>query len=89
MKGFTYNIKNGRGERSDMSMDFAVLTETKLQDGSHTRYYQGYEIKATNAQSKQQGVISLIWKEVSSHGMESITKHGYNVLRFELVTGSY
>jgi exonuclease III len=97
IKGCTYNINSGRGERlisavramSDMNMDFAILTETKLQDGIHAKYYQGYEIEATNAKSKHQGGVALIWKEGASHGIESIRHHGPDVLSFELVTGSF
>jgi hypothetical protein len=94
IKVCTYNINNRRGEclltavcaMADMKMD---LTETKLQDGIHAKYYQGYQIEATNARSKQQGAIALIWKEGNNHGIKRILHHGNGVLSFKLATGSF
>jgi hypothetical protein len=41
-----------------MKIDLAILTETKLQDGIHAQYYQGYQIETTNARFKHQGGIA-------------------------------
>jgi len=92
----TYNIRNGRASRlemalraaSQMQLDFGILTETKLTDGIYTRSSAGYSVVATDAPSKHQGGIALFYRESEYWQVESIVKHGPNVISFELVSGS-
>jgi hypothetical protein len=82
IKGSTYNIRSGRGERlisairslSYMQMDWTILTETKLTDGIHTRNFPGYQVEATNAKSAHQGGVALAWREGPRHSIESVKR---------------
>ena len=56
MRVAAYNIRNGRAggllcalrAMSNMSIDFGVLSETKITDGIYTRSACGYRVLATN-----------------------------------------
>jgi Reverse transcriptase (RNA-dependent DNA polymerase) len=90
----TYNIISGRGERlpaairalSTMHIDVAILTETKLPDDIYTRYFHGYQVRASRAPSVHQGGVALIWKEHPSFSVESLTFPDANLLSLQLTT---
>ena len=91
----TYNIISGRNSRLQMALramdnlnvDFGILTETKLTDGIYTRYSSGYNIDATSASSSAQGGVALFFRNSQYFQVESVVKHGPNVMSFEFVTG--
>lgn len=91
----TYNICSGRKGRlelalraaAQMNLDLGILTETKLTDGIYTRNSSGYQVVATDAPSKHQGGIALFYRESEYWQVESLVKHGPNVISFELVSG--
>jgi len=91
----TYNIRNGRNSRlemalraaREMSLDFGLLTEAKMTDGIYTRSCEGYAVVATDATSPHQGGVALFYRESEFWQIESVVKHGPNVVSFELVTG--
>jgi hypothetical protein len=91
----TYNIQSGRAGRLEtvlralqqMNMDIGILTETKLTQGIHTRWSSGYQVYATEARSCHQGGVALVFRESSFWQIESVIKHGPNVISCELVTG--
>jgi hypothetical protein len=59
-----------------METDIAILTEAKLTDGIYARYYQGYQIMATEATSTHQGGVAVIWRDRDSFDIESLTING-------------
>lgn len=90
-----YNINNGRAGRLEgalralrqMNLDVGFLTETKLTDGIHTRWSSDYHVYATAARSRHQGGIALVYRNSDYWQIESVRKHGPNVISCELVTG--
>ena len=91
----TYNICSGRAGRLElalraadqMNLDLGILTETKLTDGVYTRNSSGYQVTATDAPSAHQGGIALFYRDSEYWQVESVVKHGPNVISFELVSG--
>ena len=91
----TYNICNGRNSRLEMALraaremqlDFGLLTEVKMTEGIYTRSCEGYAVTATDAASKHQGGVALFYRESEYWQIESVVKHGPNVISFELVSG--
>ena len=71
-----------------MGVDIAVLQETKLTGGIHTRSSSGYTIVASEAPGKKQGGIALCWKEDNEQFEIEGTKFwNAHVVSFQLVTG--
>jgi hypothetical protein len=70
-----------------MNMDVGLLTEAKLMDGIYTRFSSGCHVVATDACSHSQGGVALFYRELDCLQVESVCKHGPNVISFELVTG--
>ena len=91
----TWNIQSGRNGRLEtalraldkMGLDLALLTEAKLTDGIHTRYSSGYHVVATEAASHRQGGVALVYKDSPYWQVESVERHGPNIISAELVTG--
>jgi len=91
----TYNICSGRAGRLElalraadqMNLDLGILTETKLTDGVYTRNSSGYQVTATDAPSAHQGGVALFYRDSEYWQVESVVKHGPNVISFELVSG--
>jgi exonuclease III len=67
----TFNIRNGRAGNLEsalramgkMDMDIVLFTETKLTGRQHTKESFGYEVVATEAPSKFQGAIALVYRQ--------------------------
>jgi hypothetical protein len=72
-----------------MKLDIAILTEAKLTNNIHAKYYQGYRIIATDADSPHKGGIAVIWRGSDNFTIESLRIQGKNTISFELTTGSY
>ena len=70
-----------------LNVDFGFLLETKLTDGIHTRFSAGYHVEATEAMSRSQGGIAVFYCDSPFFQVESVVKHGPNVISLELVTG--
>ncbi|HEY9815724.1 MAG TPA: endonuclease/exonuclease/phosphatase family protein, partial [Candidatus Obscuribacterales bacterium] len=70
-----------------MAVDICLFTETKLTNGIHTRSCLGYSVAATRAVSPHQGGVALIYKDSAYWQIESLRKHGPNVISCELVSG--
>jgi hypothetical protein len=47
---------------AEMGVDFGILVETKITEGTYTQFLSGYNVFASNAVSIQQGGIALFWK---------------------------
>ncbi len=92
----TYNVVSARKTKllealramADLNTDIAILTETKLCHGRHTRRRHGYTVFATSATRTQQGGIALIWQAAPAHwtlkGMRVISP---NTISATLVSG--
>jgi len=91
----SWNIQSGRNGGLDsacralesLGVDIAVLQETKLTGGVHTRASHGYSIAASNAKSAHQGGIALAWKPHNLYEIAETKFWGPNTLAFQLVTG--
>lgn len=94
LKICTYNIISGRNSRIEqalrcvrsMTIDIAVLTESKLQN-DHTINCEGYEIVATTAKSKWQGGVALCYRKSDVFHLEDTRIFGPNVIRTTIVSG--
>ena len=92
----TWNIQNGRNTRletalralSVVGVDICFLQETKLTDGIYTRFSSDYHVLATNAVSRAQGGIALVYRDSPYWQVESAIFHGPNVISAEIVTGN-
>jgi len=74
---------------NDINTDIAILTETKLCQGQHTRHGHGYTIFTTSAPSTQQGGIALIWKMAPTHWtLEGMWVVSPNTISATLVSGT-
>jgi exonuclease III len=90
IKVCTFNINSKCGEQlitairvlSAMETDIVILTKAKLTNGIHARYYQGYQIMATEATSEHQGRVAVIWRNKDSFDIESLKIEGNNTLSF-------
>jgi len=73
-----------------LNINIAVVQETKIPDGKHTRFSSGYNVFATNAPSKHQRGVALIWREGRNdlYEVEETRRYGPNVLAFQLVMGA-
>ena len=69
-------------------VDIAVLQETKLMGGVHTRNTSGYAIVASKAVSASQGGVALVWKNHGGFEVEETKIVHANVLTFQLVVGA-
>ena len=72
-----------------MGVNIAILQETKVMDGLHTRFSSGYNVIATSAPSVRQGGVALVWKDGDAYEVEETRTWGPNVLAFQLVTGRH
>ena len=85
---------DGRGNRLEMAcerlrrhgIEIAILTETKLVE-YHTTFQYGYKITATKCENQHQGGVALLSKKQSTWHIESIKKHGQNIIQGTLVHG--
>ena len=67
----TWNICNGRGgglklacwALDSLNDNSALLQETKLAEGKHTRWSKGYRVVASDATRNRQGVVALAWRD--------------------------
>ena len=92
----TWNIQNGRNTRletalralSVVGVDICFLQETKLTDGIYTRFSSDYHVLATNAVSRAQGGIALVYRDSPYWQVESAVLHGPNVISAEIVSGN-
>jgi hypothetical protein len=91
----TYNIRNGRAGNlegplwviNNMNVDIVLLTETKLTNDQHTKRAFGYDVVTTEARSKAQGGVALIYRESEYWTVESVKRLGSEVISFQLATG--
>ena len=72
-----------------MNIDLGFLLEAKLTDGIYTRCSLGYQVEAAEASSRNQGGIALCYCDSPYFQVESVVKHGANVISLELVTGQH
>jgi hypothetical protein len=70
-----------------MNVDLCFLTEAKLTDGIYSRNAYGYTVTATEAVSYRQGGMALAYRESRHWLVESVQRHGPNVMSCILVTG--
>jgi len=70
-----------------MNLDLGILMETKLTDDVHARSSLGHQVTATGAPSAHQRGVALFFRESQRWQVESVVKHGPNVVSFELVSG--
>jgi len=92
----TWNIQSGRNSRLETALralgvvgvDLAFLTETKLTDGIYTRFSSDYHVLATNAASRTQGGVALVYRDSPYWQVESAVLHGPNVISAEIVSGN-
>jgi len=91
-----YNVVSARRERllealramADLNTDIAILTETKLTKGRHTKYGFDFHVFATDAESPSQGGTALIWKAGDTHWtLEGIRALSANSISATLVSG--
>ena len=91
----TWNIRNGRNgglesacrALDSLGVDLALLQETKLTGGIHTRFSSGYTIVASDAPSAHQGGIALCSRESLAYELEETKIWSPNVIAFRLITG--
>ena len=92
----SYNIRNGRRWRLEsalrameqMDVGLGFLLEAKITDGAYTRFSSDYHVVATDAPSPHQGGIALFYKDSRRWHIESVRRHGSNVISCVLVTGT-
>ena len=92
----TSNIQRGRNGCLEtalraldiMGLDLALLKETKLTNGIHTKYSSDYNnLLATSAASHRQGGVALVHKDLPYWQVESVVYHHSNVISAEIVMG--
>jgi len=71
----------------DMNVDLCFLTEAKLTDDHHTVYSSGYQVEATKARVHNQGGVALVYWDSPYWQVESVQRHGPNVISAILVMG--
>jgi len=93
----TYNVISARGTRllqalramDDIKTDIALLTETKLCRGRHTRKGFGYTVMATDAPSHSKGGVALAWRTTANHwSLEGVRPLSPNSISATLVSGT-
>ena len=95
----TYNIQDARNSRLEFALrnlsvqniDLAILTELRIPESKpiHTRSSQGYTVYATYTTRTNQGGIGLVYRqERIGWCIESIKRHGPNILSFHLILGN-
>jgi len=73
----------------DINTDIALLTETKLCHGRHTRKGFGYTVMATDAPSHSKGGVALAWRTTASHwSLEGVRPLSPNSISATLVSGT-
>jgi hypothetical protein len=87
VSGSTFRLKAALRALSDINIDIALLTETKITTDAYPHHYADYTIHATTAVSRHQGGVALCWRTNSSFLVEGISLFGPNVLSFHLVSG--
>jgi hypothetical protein len=73
-KGFLWNV--------------AVFTEAKITNDMYPHSAYGYDILATTATAHYLGGVALVWRNTAVSLVESVNRHGPNVISCELVSGS-
>ncbi len=90
------NVVSARQERlrealramADLNTNIAILTETKLTKGHHTKHGFDFHVFATNAESLSQGGTALIWKAGNTHWtLEGTRALSANSISATLVSG--
>jgi exonuclease III len=90
-----YNIISGQGDRlksalcamEQLNVDIALLTEAKITSEAYTRFDHGLHVLCTEAVHPNQGGVALCWRDSNYCQVEVISRHGPNVISFELVSG--
>ena len=91
----TLNIVDGRNNRlemalkaiSDLNIDLAILTETKLGE-VHTRLASGYDVWCAPVKDNlNQGGVALVHRRSSRWHLEDIKTFGSNIIRGKLIGG--
>ncbi len=68
-----------------MGVNVAVIQETKVTGGKHTRCTSGYKVLASSAPSWWKGGIALLWKDKQAAFEVEVAKiRTPNVLTFKL-----
>ena len=101
LKVCTYNIQDGRNSRLEkvirnldiQHIDIAILTEMRIPASApiHTRNSQGYSVYATYTSRTNQGGVGLVFRQPCSQSswcIESIQRHGPNVLSCHVMIGN-
>jgi hypothetical protein len=91
----TWNIQNGRNKRLETALqalgvvgvDIGFLQETKLTDGIYRRFSLDYHVLATNAVSRTQGGVALVYRALPFWQVESAVLHRPNVISAEIISG--
>ena len=92
----TWNIRSGRNGGIESAcralksadVDIAVLQETKLTGGVHTRNTSGYGIVASKIISISHGRVALVWRKHGESKVEETQIMHANGLTFQLVVGA-
>ena len=71
-----------------VGMDLCFLTETNLTEGIYTRFPSEYRVLATNAMSRHQGGIALVYRESPYWQVESLVLYGPIVIPVVIVSGN-
>ena len=73
---------------TEMGIDIAVLTKTKLSHDRYTKSFDRYSVVATTADLRKGGV-ALVYRQASrGFAVESIQCYSKNVIKFALVAAT-
>ena len=67
-------------------MNIAVVQETKISRGMHTKLSSGYTIMATDVKESRFGGVALMYKKSKLYELEEAKARGPNITTFELAT---
>jgi hypothetical protein len=70
-----------------VNVDIAIMAQVKLTDDRFTKYSIGYNAIAMKVKSSAQVGLDLVSPTTEAWQIDSVERHGPNVIGFELVTG--
>ena len=68
-----------------VNVNVAVIQETTLSGGRHTRLLSGHTVMATDVKTARFGGVDLLWEESELYELEEAKARGPSVITFELV----
>ena len=92
----TYNIRNRRNGglesalrgMSQANMDLVIFQDTKCTDGIYTRELARYRVVATDAPSRHNGGVALLYIPSPFFVVEAVQEYGPNVMSFKVAAGA-